>query len=91
MPQRQLIPPNLSPIEIQIYPDGRMDVENAAKYLGVSKKSLDMWRCKGTSPKFIKRGRRVFYFQKDLDIWLNESELFTSTSQARLRKEINNA
>jgi len=81
----------LIPIEIQIYPDGRMDSENAAKYLEISEKTLAIYRCNGTSPKFIKRGRRVFYFQSDLDEWLNEIPKCTSTSQARLRKEINNA
>lgn len=76
----------LSPIEIEIYPDGRMDSNNAAKYLGISEKTLATYPCKGTSPKFIKKGRRVFYFQSDLDEWLNESELFTSTAQAKLKR-----
>lgn len=81
---------NLSVIEIEMYSDGRIDVENAAKYLGVSKKSLDTWRCKGISPKFIKKGKRVFYYKQDLDEFLNSEERFTSTAQARTRKEMRN-
>ena len=67
-------------IEIKIFPDGRLDVPNAASYLGLKEKTLAMMRCKGTGPKYIKRGK-VFYFQDDLDEWIQANGKFISTSQ----------
>ena len=67
-------------IKVQIFPDGRLDVPNAASYLGLKEKTLAMMRCKGTGPKFIKRGK-VFYFQDDLDEWIQANGKFISTSQ----------
>lgn len=73
---------NVKEINITIYPDGRMDTENAARYLGCSPKTMAMGRCKGTGPRFIKRGR-IFYFRQDLDAWLTEGGKVVSTAQAR--------
>ena len=67
-------------IEVVIFPDGRMDVPNAADYLGLSQKTLAMMRCQGTGPKYIKRGR-IFYFKEDLDQWLMKAGKRTSTAQ----------
>ena len=39
-------------------------------------------RCNGNGPKFIKRGR-VFYFQSDVDAWMNANGRMTSTAQAK--------
>ena len=69
-------------VQVFAYPDGRMDTCNASKYTGLSEKTLAMGRCNGDGPKFIKRGR-VFYFQSDLDEWLNASGRMTSTAQAK--------
>ncbi|MFZ5482994.1 MAG: helix-turn-helix transcriptional regulator [Pseudomonadota bacterium] len=66
---------------ITLFPDGRMDTRNASLYTGLSEKTLAMMRCNGTGPKFIKRGR-VFYFQDDVDAWLNAQGRLTSTAQA---------
>ena len=57
----------LEEIRVRVLPDGRMDTPNAAKYLGVSRKTLTNWRCqgKGPSPRYI--GSRVFYLRKELD------------------------
>ena len=67
-------------------PGGRFDSVNAARYLGCSSKTLAMMRCKGTGPRFIKRGR-IFYYQDDLDGWLNAGGRVASTAQAKNRKE----
>jgi hypothetical protein len=53
-------------------PDGRMNTENAARYLGVTVLTLKNWRFRGkkkpTGPPFIVLGgRRVWYFKTDLD------------------------
>jgi hypothetical protein len=69
-------------IEVITYPDGRMDTCNTSKYTGLSDKTLAMLRCNGTGPKFIKRGR-IFYFQSDIDDWMNANGRMTSTAQAK--------
>jgi hypothetical protein len=64
-----------------MFPDGRMDVTNAASYAGLAPKTLAMYRTAGIGPKFVKRGR-VFYYREDLDEWLKEGRV-VSTAQAR--------
>ena len=68
--------------KVIILPDGRMNTRNASAYLGLSEKTLAMFRTEGTGPQFIKKGR-VFYFREDLDAWLNESGRVSSTAQWR--------
>lgn len=68
-------------IEVRQYPDGRMDTANTSAYMGLATKTLAMMRCDGTGPKFVKRGR-VFYFQLDVDEWMNADGRHTSTAQA---------
>jgi hypothetical protein len=73
-----------NPIEsapVYMFPDERLDAQNAANYLGLKEKTLAMMRSKGVGPKFIKRGR-VFYFKEDLDFWLNADGRFVSTAQS---------
>ena len=72
----------LKTIEITLFPDGRLDVRNASRYLGLKEKTLAMMRASGSGPKFIKRGR-IFYYQEDLDAWLNANGRFISTAQAQ--------
>lgn len=74
---------DLKNIEVVVYPDGRLDTTNAAKYLGLSPKTLAIMRSNGTGPQFLKRGR-VFYFLDDLKEWMNERPRVRSTAQARL-------
>jgi hypothetical protein len=75
-------------MEITMFPDGRMSPESASIYLGLTVKTLATMRCRGTGPKFLKRGR-IFYFKADLDAWLDEAGRVTSTAQARLHKGTN--
>lgn len=70
-------------IQIEVFPDGRLDTVNASKYLGLKEKTLAMMRCDGSGPQFIKRGR-IFYFKEDLDAWLNQNGKVKTTAQARL-------
>lgn len=68
---------------VTLYPDGRMDTKNSSTYVGLSEKTLAMMRCSGKGPKFIKRGR-IFYFQSDIDEWMNANGRLSSTAQAKL-------
>jgi hypothetical protein len=72
---------SIQPIDVMILPDGRMDRKNAARYLGLSVKTLAMHVSRGTGPKFIKRGR-VFYFREDLDNWLKNDTPEKGTHKA---------
>lgn len=72
---------NIHTMNIQMFPDGRLDVHNAARYLGLKEKTLAMMRTDGKGPKFIKRGR-IFYFKEDLDSWIIANGKLSSTSQA---------
>lgn len=60
-------------LEVFVYPDGRMDRKNAARYVGLSVKTLAMHASRGTGPKYIKIGR-VFYFRHELDAWIKAGE-----------------
>jgi hypothetical protein len=48
----------------------RLNVEAAARYVGVSASTLNKLRVFGGGPVFIKLGRRVVYDPADLDAWL---------------------
>ena len=52
----------------------------AARYLGLSKPTLERFRTLGGGPKYAKLGSSVRYRKADLDAWL-ESRLVRSTSQ----------
>ena len=69
---------------IEIFPDGRMDCKNAARYLGLKEKTLAMMRTRGRGPHFIKRGR-IFYFKADLDAWLNAGRLISTAQAGKLK------
>ena len=70
-------------VKVVVFPDGRLDSENASRFIGLSAKTLAMMRSAGTGPKFVKRGR-IFYFLEDLQGWLAEQPRVHSTAQARL-------
>lgn len=72
--------------DVQMFPDGRLDRQNAALYTGFSVKTLAMHASAGTGPKFQKIGGRVFYRRDELDEWLNSFATVTSTAQARAAK-----
>jgi hypothetical protein len=54
-------------VELRTLADGRMRPTPAAIYLGMTEKTLSMWRSAGRGPRYVKVGGRVFYFVHDLD------------------------
>jgi hypothetical protein len=54
-------------VRVRVLPDGRMDRESAARYLGRRPKTLAMWALHGKGPRSVKVGGRIFYFRVDLD------------------------
>lgn len=72
---------------VQIFPDGRMDVINAAAYLGLSPKSLACMRSQGRGPAFTKLGKPVFYTRDDLDAWITANRA-TSTAEHKAKRKL---
>ncbi len=58
-------------VRVRVLPDGRMDRQNAALYIGMKPKTLAMWELEGKGPPSIKVGGRRFYFKADLDRFIN--------------------
>lgn len=56
-----------------------MSVKQAAEYLGLAVSTLNKWRCHGGGPVFVKMGRAVRYRIADLDKFIVERSM-TSTS-----------
>lgn len=54
----------------------------AAKYLGLSKSTLEKMRMEGRGPRYLKLGARCFYRRTDLDAYLEAAIVETTDSRA---------
>lgn len=79
---------NINCLQVNMYPDGRLDTANASTYLGLSVKTLAMMRSQGTGPRFIKRGR-IFYFRDDLDEWASVPKVRSTAEHRSLNTRAN--
>ncbi len=59
---------------------GRLSVTEAAAYVPCGASTLNKLRVTGGGPRFIKIGSRVLYDQTDLDKWIEDHKI-DSTSQ----------
>ena len=59
--------PSIERVRVKMLPGRVMDADNAARYYGVKKKTMAMWRWQGKGPRWFKVGGRVRYTQDDLD------------------------
>ena len=57
-----------------------LNTPEAARYVRLSKPTLERFRISGDGPKFLKLGGAVRYRRADLDAWL-ESRVTRSTSE----------
>ena len=57
-----------------------LNTDQAAHYVGLSRRTLEKMRTAGVGPRFRKHGRYVRYHIDDLDEWSTE-HLKTSTSE----------
>jgi len=64
------MPTTVEQVRVRILPDGRMDTDNAAAYIGNATKTLDQWAYQGKGPRFLKVGGKRFYFKADLDAFI---------------------
>lgn len=51
-----------------------------AEVLHVSLKTLEHWRYVGTGPASARLGRRVYYRERDVQLWLDEEFSRSSTA-----------
>jgi len=61
---------------------GLVDTAEAARYLGLSRSTLEKFRVYGGGPRYHKYLKVVRYRPEDLDAWLSE-RLCESTSSVR--------
>lgn len=62
---------------LQVY-----STKEAARMLGVSHRTLEDWRTRGTGPRFIMLGRLVRYRATDLERFVNRND-FGNTAEAQ--------
>ena len=60
----------IEPVRVRVLPNGNMDSNNAAKYVGRAPKTLAMLRMQGIGPEWTKNGGRVFYNKEALDAFM---------------------
>ncbi len=65
--------------EVKTLPDGRMNKNQAAKYIGVARGTLERYIRDGIGPRVTKLGGAVWFFKADIDAWI-EAERDRSTS-----------
>ncbi len=63
-----------------------IDTPKLAKYLGVSRSTIEHWRINGDGPKFFKIGNLAKYRVSDVYDWTAKQQGFTSTSDATVKK-----
>ena len=57
-------------VRVRILPDGRMTRDDAARYLGMTSKTLAMWWTQRKGPRAHRVGGRCFYYQDELDVFI---------------------
>ena len=59
----------------------------AARYLGVSRAALRLWRSRGEGPRYFKAGEKlVRYRRADLDSWIESRLSQPDASEARVEQ-----
>lgn len=57
-------------VRVVVLPDGRMNRDNAAAYLGHKVKTLAQWKYEKKGPRWVKVGGKIFYYKDDLDAFI---------------------
>lgn len=77
---------DVSTLETQIHSSAPLDTKQTAKEIGLAEITVRNSRLTGLlcgvpAPKFRKIGRKVVYFKKDIDDWLNALPAYQNTSE----------
>lgn len=72
----------MSKTATNLNPDPLLSEEQTAAYLGVTPRTLAVWRCMGRyNLPYVKTGRLVRYKQSDLDAWIARRTVGTSEKE----------
>jgi predicted DNA-binding transcriptional regulator AlpA len=63
------------------------DTKAAADYVGLTGSTLEKQRCFGGGPRYLKLGRVVRYRISDLDDWLEERTIASTSEQSRIVRQ----
>lgn len=69
-------------------PPNLLRTEEAARWLGLSGRTLEKHRCTGTGPSYRKLGGRVVYTLGDLQAWIDESIRQSTSPRAKAVRRI---
>jgi excisionase family DNA binding protein len=61
--------------------------DEAAEYIGVTKRTMERWRVTGDGPRFVKVGRHCLYRRADLDAWV-DARVFENTAAAKASRKV---
>ncbi len=64
----------IEPVRVRVLPNGKLDSNNAAKYVNRAPKTLAQWRMQGIGPEWTKCGGRVCYNKDALDAFIRGEE-----------------
>jgi hypothetical protein len=64
----------------------RMTTEQAGRYIGLDKRTLDNLRVSGGGPRYQKMGVHVYYTRAELDAWVEAQPVFRHTAEESQRK-----
>ncbi len=59
-----------------------LDTRAAASHIGMSKSSLEKLRVYGGGPRYMKLGHLVRYRPTDLDVWMEERTISSTSERA---------
>lgn len=62
--------------------DNLLDTHAAAALIGVSPRTVETWRVRGSGPRFVRVGRLARYRRADLDAWIAERVRESTTATA---------
>ena len=62
------------PLSAATDPDQKFSRPEAARYLGISARTLEGWAVRSGGPRMLKLGSRVVYRRRDLNSWLAARE-----------------
>jgi hypothetical protein len=57
---------------------------HAARFLSLSVRTLQAWRCKGEGPAYVRAGRAVRYRRGDLLLWIEANTVARQIPGAQL-------
>ncbi len=68
-------------------PNKKMNMRQAAEYVGRSVGTIRNWICNGDHPRFVKEMGRVYMWTHDIDAWLQtKNEIFEANVRPFGRK-----